>query len=165
MKRPLVIAAATVGVLGTAAFALPNLPPNALTDVVNERVFDEKDRSYRSAADTAALPAWVPGDARNVRFKVKTTGRAKLLRFTVGASGWEGPRCSGTPARVDAPELDARWWAPGRTGRADPADRADQAVQARAECRDAEQYRVVVRGKRVYAWTNGEPSPAGRGTR
>lgn len=50
-RRPLVIAAATVGALATAAFALPNLPPNPVTDTLNDRVFKEKSKRFATVAD------------------------------------------------------------------------------------------------------------------
>lgn len=154
-RRPLVIAAATVGVLATAAFALPNLPPNPVTETIDSRVFKEKGRRFASAADAPtregaafALPSWIPRDATDVRIRVRTTGEARLIRFTLGATPLDGPQCSaGTPKQLGAPALRAKWWPD--TLRAD----------VRPECRDSHQYQVAVRGKRVYAWTDGTPSP------
>ncbi|MFJ3924762.1 hypothetical protein [Streptomyces sp. NPDC090022] len=154
MKRPFVIAAATVGVLATAGFALPNLPPNALTQTVHDRLFQEKERSFASAADAHgrgdgafALPEWIPEDAKNVKVKVRTSGEGKLIRFTLGRTPLEAPHCAARPKPVGAPELAAKWWP------------SDARHDGRAECRDALQYQVVVKGRRVYAWTNGDASP------
>ncbi|MFD3676519.1 hypothetical protein [Streptomyces sp. NPDC058613] len=158
-RRPLVIAAATVGVLAIGAFALPNLPPNPVTDVVNDRVFHEKGRQFATAADAPVrrgrqefdLPSWIPKDATHVRMKVRTTGEARLIRFTLGKTPLDGPQCaSGTPGKVEDPDLGARWWPDGI-----PAE-------ARPECRDQRQYQVAVRGKRVYAWTDGTLSPGAK---
>ncbi|RSS80711.1 hypothetical protein [Streptomyces sp. WAC06614] len=154
MKRPLVIAVATVGVLATAAFVLPELPPNALTDAVKAQVFKEKEKTFSSAADASrdgdrafALPAWVPRDATNVKVKIRTDGQGKLIRFTLGGTRLSAPHCAGRPQPVGAPALHARWWP------------ADARHDARPECAGPVQYQVAVRGKRVYAWTNGETSP------
>ncbi|MFE4634735.1 hypothetical protein ACFRJ1_15355 [Streptomyces sp. NPDC056773] len=176
-RRPLVIAAATVGVLATAAIALPNLPPNPLTDTINDRVFKEKGRRFATAADAPAggeaprgetargngragrgeaawaLPRWVPKDATDVRIMARTDGEARLLRFTLGATPLDGPQCpAGKPSRHAGTTLRAKWW-PAGTG-----------AEERPECRGAHQYQVTVRGKEVYAWTDGTPSP-GAGTR
>ncbi|MEU7607245.1 hypothetical protein [Streptomyces sp. NPDC041003] len=154
-RRPLVVAVATVGVLATAGFALPNLPPNPVTDRIDQQVFKEKGRRFATAADAPpraqsgfALPSWIPRDATDVRIRMRTNGEARMIRFTLGATPLDGPQCSaGTPKQLGAPDLHARWW-PGslRAG-------------VRSECRDAHLYQVAVRGKRVYAWTDGTPSP------
>lgn len=157
-RRPLVIAAATVGVLATAAFALPNLPPNPLTDTVNDMVFKEKGRRFATAADAPsrgelrwALPDWIPKDATDVRIRARTNGEARLIRFTLGATPLDGPQCTaGTPKKAGKPVLAAKWW-PG-----------DIRAEERPECRGAHQYQVAVRGKRVYAWTDGTPSPGAK---
>lgn len=158
-RRPLVIAAATVGVLATAAIALPNLPNNPLTDTVNNHVFNEKGKRFATAADAPTrgkpawvLPGWIPKDATDVRIKARTDGDARLIRFTLGATPLDGPQCSvGKPKKNARTALAAKWW---------PRDiRAGE----RPECRDYYQYQVTVRGKDVYAWTDGTPSP-GPGT-
>lgn len=174
-RRPLVIAAATVGVLATAAIALPNLPPNPLTDTINDRVFKEKGMRFATAADaptraepghaesqrgepargksahgkaTWVLPRWVPKDATDVRIMARTDGKARLLRFTLGATPLDGPQCTaGTPSKHAGTALEAKWW---------PAGTSDE---ERPECRGDLQYQVTVRGKEVYAWTDGTPSP------
>ncbi|MGW7098982.1 hypothetical protein [Streptomyces sp. NPDC054838] len=156
-RRPLVLVAATAGVLTTAALALPHLPPNPVSDSFNESVFKEKGKHFATAADAPArgdrafaLPSWVPKDATDIRVRVRTDGRARLIRFTLGATPLDGPQCAaGTPSKVRGPLLNARWW-PG-----------DTRQDARPECRDHYQYQVAVRGKRVYAWTDGTPSPGG----
>ncbi|WP_030710712.1 hypothetical protein [Streptomyces sp. NRRL F-2580] len=156
-RRPLVVAAATVGVLATAAFALPNLPPNPVTDTIDQRVYKEKGRRFATAADAPprtksgfALPSWIPRDATDVRIRMRTNGEARMIRFTLGATPLDGPQCSaGSPKQLNAPDLHAKWW-PGSLR-----------AEVRSECRDAHQYQVAVRGKRVYAWTDGTPSPAG----
>ncbi|MCX4778478.1 hypothetical protein [Streptomyces sp. NBC_01264] len=178
-RRPLVIVAATVGVLATAAIALPNLPPNPLTDTINDRVFKERGMRFATAADaptggeatrgeaarggaarggtargedTWVLPRWVPKDATDVRIMARTDGKARLLRFTLGATPLDGPQCSaGTPSKHAGTSLAAKWWPAGT--------RAEE----RPECRGAYQYQVTVRGKEVYAWTDGTLSP-GAGT-
>ncbi|MEU6314546.1 hypothetical protein [Streptomyces sp. NPDC047014] len=155
-RRPLVIAAATVGVLATAAFALPNLPPNPVTDTIDHKVYKEKGKRFATASDAPgraeaafALPSWIPKDATDVRIRVHTKGEARLIRFTLGKTPLDGPQCTaGTPKKLGDPELHAKWW-PG-------ALRAG----VRSECRDAHQYQVAIRGKRVYAWTDGTPAPA-----
>lgn len=154
-RRPLVIAAATVGVLATAAFALPNLPPNPVTDTIDNQVFKERGRRFATAADAPGgprgafvLPSWIPKDATDVRIRVRTTDEARLIRFTLGATPLDGPQCvAGTPKPLGAPDLHAKWW-PGSLR-----------AEVRSECRDVHQYQVAVRGKRVYAWTDGTPSP------
>ncbi|MFJ5810371.1 hypothetical protein OG906_22145 [Streptomyces sp. NBC_01426] len=154
-RRPLVIAAATVGALATAAFALPNLPPNPVTDTLNDRVFKEKSKRFATVADaptrggrTFALPGWIPKDATDIRIQARTTGEARLIRFTLGETPLDGPQCTtGIPKAVRSPHLGARWW-PGDT-------RGDE----RTECRGVHQYQVAVRGKKVYAWTDGTRSP------
>ncbi|MFF1559410.1 hypothetical protein [Streptomyces sp. NPDC058279] len=162
-RRPLVLVAATAGVLTTAALALPHLPPNPVSDSFNASVFKEKGKHFATAADapsrgdapvrgdrTFALPSWVPKDATDIRVRVRTDGKARLIRFTLGATPLDGPQCAaGTPHKVRGPGLNARWW-PADTGK-----------EARPECRDHYQYQVAVRGKRVYAWTDGTPSPGG----
>ncbi|THA30296.1 hypothetical protein [Streptomyces sp. A1547] len=157
-RRPLVIAAATVGVVATAAFALPNLPPNPLTDSINDQVFKEKSKHFATAADAPtrdgkafALPSWVPKDATDIRIRVHSTGEARLIRFTLGATPLDGPQCAaGTPNDQGGRKLSAKWWPHGT--------RAEE----RPECRDFYQYQVAVRGKRVYAWTDGTPSPGAK---
>ncbi|MET9607916.1 hypothetical protein ABZZ17_23070 [Streptomyces sp. NPDC006512] len=154
-RRPLVIAVAAVGVLATAAFALPNLPPNPLTNALDDQVFHEKGRRFATAADAPAggdrafaLPAWIPADAKNIRIRARTTGEARLIRFTLGRTPLDGPQCTAGGAKpAGGPRLDARWW-PG-----------DTRAEERPECRGRHQYQVAVRGKRVYAWTDGTPSP------
>ncbi|MEW2138459.1 hypothetical protein AB0892_17970 [Streptomyces sp. NPDC005409] len=154
-RRPLVIAAATVGALATAAFALPNLPPNPVTDAVHARVSKEKGKRFAAAADAPtragapfALPSWIPKDATDVRIRVRTTGGSRLIRFTLGATPLDGPQCGAAATKQPgAPDLHAKWWP--RSLRS----------EVRPECRDARQYQVAVRGKRVYAWTDGAPSP------
>ncbi|MFF3211166.1 hypothetical protein ACFYYB_10940 [Streptomyces sp. NPDC002886] len=173
-RRPLVIVAATVGVLATAAIALPNLPRNPLTDTINDRVFKERGMRFATAADAPThgegargqaargetargdarwvLPRWVPKDATDVRIMARTDGQARLLRFTLGATPLDGPQCSaGTPSKHAGTTLQAKWWPAGT--------RAEE----RPECRGAYQYQVTVRGKEVYAWTDGTLSP-GAGT-
>ncbi|MGW0362563.1 hypothetical protein [Streptomyces sp. NPDC002990] len=156
-RRPFVIAAATVGVLATAAFALPNLPPNPVTQTVNDRVFKEKSKRFASAAHAPTrgerafvLPSWIPKDATDVRIRVRDTGEARLIRFTLGATPLDGPQCAGTPKQLSRPKVRAKWW-PGDT-------RAEELP----ECRGAHQYQVAVRGKQVYAWTDGTPSPGAK---
>ncbi|MER7463483.1 hypothetical protein [Streptomyces sp. NPDC097981] len=157
-RRPLVIAAATVGVVATAAFALPNLPPNPLTDSINDRVFKEKSRHFATAADAPTrgnqaftLPSWVPKDATDIRIHARTNGEARLIRFTLGATPLDGPQCTaGTPKDLGGRQLNAKWWPHGT--------RAEE----RPECRDVYQYQVAVRGKRVFAWTDGTPSPGSK---
>ncbi|MFJ6796601.1 hypothetical protein [Streptomyces sp. NPDC091268] len=154
-RRPLVLVAATAGALATAAFALPNLPPNPVSDVVNDRLYKEKGKRFETAAQaptraeaTWALPSWIPKDATDVRIHARTTGRARLIRFKLGETPLDGPQCAaGTPKEMARPALDAKWWP------------HDTRAEERAECRDVRQYQVVVRGKRVYAWTDGTPSP------
>ncbi|MBT2470519.1 hypothetical protein J7E97_22255 [Streptomyces sp. ISL-66] len=154
-RRPLVIAAATVGVLATAAIALPNLPTNPVTDTINDRVFKEKGKRFATAAQvptrgelTWVLPDWVPKDATDVRIKARTDGQARLIRFTLGATPLDGPQCSaGTPKKSPKTVLAAKWWP------------ADTRAEERPDCRDYYQYQVTVRGKEVYAWTDGTPSP------
>ncbi|MEV7522454.1 hypothetical protein [Streptomyces sp. NPDC091371] len=157
-RRPLVVAAATVGVLATAAFALPNLPPNPLSDAIDGHVYKEKGKRFATVAEAPTrgdrafvLPSWIPEDATDIRIRVHTTDQARLIRFDLGATPLDGPRCpAGTPRRMDGPELGARWW-PGHLR-----------AEVRPECRDRYQYQVAVRGKRVYAWTDGTPSPGAR---
>ncbi|MBT2447620.1 hypothetical protein J7F03_11125 [Streptomyces sp. ISL-43] len=157
-RRPLVIAAATVGVLATAAIALPNLPPNPLTDTINDRVYKEKGMRFATAADAPTrgelswvLPDWVPKDATAVRIKARTGGEARLLRFTLGATPLDGPQCpAGTAKKPSGRELAAKWWPAGTQ------------EEERPECRDYYQYQVTVRGKEVYAWTDGTPSPGAK---
>ncbi|WP_030840565.1 hypothetical protein [Streptomyces sp. NRRL F-4474] len=158
-RRPLVIAAATAGVLATAAFALPNVPPNPVTDTIDHKVFKEKGKRFATAADAPtrteaafALPSWIPKDATDVRIRVRTTGHDRLIRFDLGKTPLDGPQCTAAaPRRQGAPDLHAKWW-----------PRAVRA-EVRAECGDFHQYQVAVRGKRVYAWTDGTPSPRAQG--
>ncbi|MFD7629118.1 hypothetical protein ACFV7Q_24325 [Streptomyces sp. NPDC059851] len=173
-RRPLVIAAATAGVLATVAFALPHLPPNPVTDSINDQVFREKSRRYATAAaaptreapavapaghvhaapasaQALALPSWVPKDATDIRIRARRSGEARLIRFTLGATPLNGPQCTtGVPKRLHGRVLDARWWPRGTRAEEQP------------ECRDVHQYQVAVRGKRVYAWTDGTLSPGAK---
>ncbi|MFF2192229.1 hypothetical protein [Streptomyces sp. NPDC058157] len=159
-RRPLVIAAAIVGALATAAFALPNLPPNPLTNALNDRFFKEKGRHFATAGaaeahtrgDRAlALPSWMPKDATDIRIQARADGKARLIRFTLGKTPLDGPQCAEEPAKkAGGPRLGARWWP------------RDVRAEARPECRDHYQYQVSVRGKKVYAWTDGTPSPGSR---
>ncbi|MFB9588237.1 hypothetical protein [Streptomyces racemochromogenes] len=157
-RRPLVIAAAVAGVLALAAFALPNLPPNPVTDALQKQVLREKGTRYASAADAPkkgdrafVLPSWIPGDATDIRIRARGDGGARLIRFTLGKTPLDGPQCAaGTPKKAGGPRLGARWW-PGDTRR-----------EERPECRDRYQYQVSVRGRQVYAWTDGTPSPGAR---
>ncbi|MFH8893904.1 hypothetical protein [Streptomyces sp. NPDC017949] len=154
-RRPLVIAAAAVGVMATAAFALPNLPPNPVTNALDDRVLHEKGKRFATAADAPArgdrafaLPGWIPADATDIRIRVRTNGEARLIRFTLGRTALDGPQCTaGTQKVKGGPRLAARWWP------------RDTRAEERPECRDRHQYQVAVRGKRVYAWTDGTPSP------
>ncbi|MEU3407309.1 hypothetical protein ABZ766_25660 [Streptomyces sp. NPDC006670] len=159
-RRPLVIAAAIVGALATAAFALPNLPPNPLTNALNDRFFKEKGRHFATAGaaeahtrgDRAlAPPSWMPKDATDIRIQARADGKARLIRFTLGKTPLDGPQCAAEPPKkAGAPRLGARWWP------------RDIRAEARPECRDHYQYQVSVRGKKVYAWTDGTPSPGSR---
>lgn len=167
-RRPLVIVAATVGALATAAFALPNLPPNPVSDAVNDAVFKEKGKRFQTAADAPTrgeptggqpgrgelrwvLPSWIPKDATDVRIHARTTGEARLIRFKLGATPLDGPQCTaGAPKEMSRTGLDAKWWP------------RDTRAEERSECRDFHQYQVAVRGKRVYAWTDGTPSPGAK---
>ncbi|KPI34012.1 hypothetical protein OV450_1231 [Actinobacteria bacterium OV450] len=157
-RRPLVIVATTVGVVAAAALALPNLPPNPLTDSINDQVFKEKSKHFATTADAPTrgnpaftLPSWVPKDATDIRIRARTTGEAKLIRFTLGATPLDGPQCTtGAPRDLGGRRLDAKWWPHGT--------RAEE----RPDCRDYYQYQVAVRGKRVYAWTDGTPSPGAK---
>ncbi|MFD9307783.1 hypothetical protein ACFWCB_34770 [Streptomyces sp. NPDC060048] len=157
-RRPLVIAAATVGVLATAAIALPNLPPNPLTDTIDDRVFKEKGMRFATAADAPTrgeprwmLPEWVPKDATAVRIKARTDGKARLIRFSLGATPLNGPQCpAGITKKPSERKLAAKWWPAGTQ------------EEERPECRDHYQYQVTVRGKEVYAWSDGTPSPGAR---
>ncbi|MEU5069708.1 hypothetical protein AB0G95_37415 [Streptomyces virginiae] len=160
-RRPLIVAAAAVGVLATAAFALPNLPPGLVTDKIDSKVYKEAGERFASAADAPtreqapfALPSWIPKDATDVRVRISTSGEAKMIRFTLGATPLDAPQCdTGTPKPMDAPALHAKWW----------PDSLREGV--RAECRGTHQYQVAVRGKQVYAWTDGTPSPSSAGPR
>ncbi|GAA0283607.1 hypothetical protein GCM10010302_22020 [Streptomyces polychromogenes] len=159
-RRPLVIAAAIVGVLTTAAFALPNLPPNPVTNALNDRFFKEKGRHFATARaaeshtrgdHNLALPSWMPRDATDIRIQARTDGKARLIRFTLGKTPLDGPQCAAeTPRKAGGPRLGARWWPRDIRG------------EERPECRDRYQYQVSVRGKKVYAWTDGTPSPGAR---
>ncbi|MFD4132005.1 hypothetical protein [Streptomyces goshikiensis] len=157
-RRPLVVAAATVGALAAAAFALPNLPSNPVTDAVNDRVFKERQKRFATAAEAPtrggtafALPSWIPKDATDVRIRARTGGEARLIRFTLGKTPLDGPQCAaGDPKRLGGTELAAKWWP------------RDTRAEERAECRDVHQYQVAVRGRHVYAWTDGTPSPGSR---
>ncbi|WP_150493596.1 hypothetical protein [Streptomyces kanamyceticus] len=149
---------ASVGVV--AAVAAPALRNSALVpDAVSEHVFKEKTRAFATAADAPTkgdlafvLPEWIPRDAKNVKVKVKTTGDAKLIRFTLADGERLAPEreCGAAARHVAGPELDAPWW-PDRTPSA-----------SRAECGDHHRYRVSVKENTVYAWTNGEASAEGR---
>ncbi|MFF3728220.1 hypothetical protein ACFYYM_38355 [Streptomyces erythrochromogenes] len=160
-RRPLIVAAAAMGVLATAAFALPNLPPGLVTDKIDSKVYKEAGERFASAADAPtreqapfALPSWIPKDATDVRVRIRTSGEAKMIRFTLGATPLDAPQCdTGTPKPMDAPALHAKWW----------PDSLPEGV--RAECRGTRQYQVAVRGKQVYAWTDGTPSPSSVGPR
>ncbi|MGW6872634.1 hypothetical protein ACWGHA_09900 [Streptomyces xanthophaeus] len=154
-RRPFVLVAAVLGALASAAFALPNLPPNPVTETINDQVFHEKGRRFVTAAEAPTrgrtafvLPSWIPKDATDVRIRAHTDGQARLIRFTLGATPLDGPQCAaGTAKPMSGPRPAARWW-PGDTG-----------AEERAECRDVHQYRVAVRGRHVYAWTDGTLSP------
>ncbi|WP_411105572.1 hypothetical protein [Streptomyces sp. cmx-4-9] len=154
-RRPLAVVAATAGALACAAFALPNLPPNPVTRTLDAQVFHEKGRRFATAAEAPkgpgapfALPSWIPGDATDVRIRVRTGGGARLIRFTLGATPLEGPQCTaGTPRPMKGPRPTARWWPD------------DTRAEERTECRGAHQYRVAVRGREVYAWTDGTAPP------
>ncbi|MET3983875.1 hypothetical protein [Streptomyces sp. PvR034] len=152
MKRPFVIALATVGVIAVAAVALPNLPPNPVTDMVNARLFNNAEKTFATAADAPkqgdpafVLPDWIPQDAKRVKVKAHTTGDAKLIRFTLGRTPMGGSPCADAPTQSGAPKLAAKWWPKDAGSKASP------------ECRG--RYHVVVRGQKVYAWTNGSVTP------
>ncbi|MBT2404828.1 hypothetical protein J7I97_31100 [Streptomyces sp. ISL-87] len=121
-------------------------------------MFKEKQKRFETAADVPAreepsfaLPSWIPKDATDVRIQVRTTGEARLIRFTLGTTPLDGPQCTaGIPKHQGRPNLGAKWWPRGTK------------AEARPECRDFYQYQVAVRGKRVYAWTDGTPSPGAR---
>ncbi|MEU7578752.1 hypothetical protein AB0B50_14220 [Streptomyces sp. NPDC041068] len=160
MKKSGVVVLTVAGCLvaaGAVAVAAPALKDSSLMpDAVSEHVFKEKTKAFATAADAPTkgdlafvLPSWIPKDAKNVKVKVKTTGDAKLIRFTPadGERLDRGKACGGGAPRVGEPELDAPWW-PDRT----PST-------SRAECGDFHQYRVAVQGDTVYAWTNGDVSP------
>ncbi|MFJ7272614.1 hypothetical protein ACIQV3_39295 [Streptomyces sp. NPDC099050] len=157
MHRPLVITALCLGTLATAVAASTLLPGLPLHDAVNDRVFKEKERSYPTAADAPqkgdlafVLPRWIPQDAREVRVKVKTTGSAKLIRFSLGATKLGSDTCGHNRPSVGAPRLDAPWW---------PSDVPEDKAVPR--CSDYYLYGVEQRGEEVFAWTNGGVSPQG----
>ncbi|MFE0101393.1 hypothetical protein [Streptomyces sp. NPDC059009] len=157
-SRTAVVATVTLAAVaaagGAVAFAGPGLRNSAFVpDAVSEHVFKEKTKSFATAADAPrkgdlafVLPEWMPKDAKNIKVKVRTTGDAKLIRFTLGAESLPGDGgCKGK--YVDAPDLGASWW------------RDSVIKKSRPQCGDHLAYRVAVQGKQVYAWTNGELAP------
>ncbi|WP_159072585.1 hypothetical protein [Streptomyces formicae] len=154
-----IVAAGCLASAGAVAVAAPALRNSSLMpDAVSEHVFKEKTRAFATAADAPTkgdlafvLPEWIPRDAENVKVKVKTTGEAKLIRFTLADGQRLAPEreCGARARHVAGPELDAPWW-PDRT----PST-------SRGECGDHYRYRVAVQGDTVYAWTNGEASADG----
>ncbi|KIZ18168.1 hypothetical protein [Streptomyces natalensis] len=155
-KKVLLIVALCVAVGLAAAAPLLKKYDDDLPDVVTDHLFHERIKTFATAGEAPKLgdhellfilPKWVPKDATQITEKVQTTGDARLMRFTLGAAPLKltgAKSCSGG-AFNGVPQLDASWWPEG-VGESD----------GRVDCSYEFQYRVVVRGKQVYAWTNGD---------
>jgi hypothetical protein len=63
----------------------------------------------------AALPGWVPDEARSVTEVVRTTGSERLLRFTSGVALPD--TCGQGKASPTAATLSADWWPRGQERR------------------------------------------------
>ncbi|MBH1933751.1 hypothetical protein I5Q34_05480 [Streptomyces sp. AV19] len=137
MKTKIVIGAvAAAAVVATAAAAVP-----AAKDWYESR-HDQSSRYATGAeakADRASVPRWLPDEAADVRYAMKTTGGERLLRATLAdgklPSGCE-PLSGGASKR---PALSASWF---------PND-----ASARARCG---LYYAVTDGSTLYAWQDNE---------
>ncbi|MFF8367412.1 hypothetical protein ACF05W_01035 [Streptomyces lydicus] len=162
-KKPLIIIVAVLAGLWAVGLAVaPVLQKHNdnFPDAFNDHVLHERIKTFPTAGDAPesgdregifVLPKWVPQDAKDVKVKVQTTGNAKLIRFTLADTPLKlsgEAACSGG-AFYDGPTLVAGWW---------PEDVGDGA--GRPDCSEQYQFRVVVKGDQVYAWSNGDLSEA-----
>ncbi|ARF54957.1 hypothetical protein [Streptomyces gilvosporeus] len=157
-KKVLLIVALCVAVGLAVAAPLLKTYDDDLPDTVTDHLFHERIKTFATARDAPKvgehellfiLPKWVPKDATQITEKVQTNGNAKLMRFTLGAAPLKlsgAKSCSGGAFNGE-PKLDASWWPEGVGESA-----------GRVDCSEQYQYRVVVKGKQVYAWTNGDLS-------
>ncbi|WP_329384672.1 hypothetical protein [Streptomyces sp. NBC_01716] len=130
-------------------------------DAFNDVVLGERIKNYPTA-DSApesgdgegifVLPAWVPADATDLTIKAETTGNAKLLRFTLGDTALKlgDEKACEAGAFTDGPELEASWF----------AEDAQDNSGARTDCSEQYQYRITVKDREVYAWSNGDLAEA-----
>ncbi|KPC60614.1 hypothetical protein [Streptomyces chattanoogensis] len=155
-KKVLLIVAVCVAVCVAAAAPLLKKYDDHLPDAVNDHLFHERIKTFATAGDAPesgdgeglfVLPPWVPKDVTHITEKVQTDGSARLMRFTLDRAPLKlsGPKgCTGGAFNA-APALDASWW---------PEDVGEGA--GRVDCSYEFQWRVAVKGKQVYAWTNGD---------
>ncbi|WP_405615048.1 hypothetical protein OG292_18510 [Streptomyces sp. NBC_01511] len=172
MKRNkilIVVAGACVVLWAVGSLLTPVLKKHDehFPDAFNDVVLGERVKTFPTVADAPesgdgeglfVLPAWVPDDATDVTVKVRTTGNAKLVRFTLGDTplklGDEKACTEG--AFTDGPKLEANWFADD-SGDADDAANWDG---VRTDCSEQYQYRVAVKDREVYAWSNGDLTQA-----
>ncbi|MGP3983589.1 hypothetical protein [Streptomyces sp. KR80] len=159
MKRKiLIIIAVCVGLWAVGSVVTPVLKRHNdnFPDAFNDHVLHERIKTFPTASDAPepgdgegifVLPDWVPQDATDVKVKAQTTGNAKLIRFTLGDTALKlsGEAGCSEGAFYDGPTLIAGWW---------PEDVGDGA--GRPDCSEQYQFRVVVKGDQVYAWSNGD---------
>ncbi|MCC3770127.1 hypothetical protein K6I34_002563 [Streptomyces sp. UNOC14_S4] len=132
-----VTGAAVLGV--GAAFAVPAAKSWA------ETRHDETSRYATGAeakADRKSMPRWLPDDARDIRYTMKTTGGDRILKATL-PDGKLPTSCKPLPSGTSAkqPALVASWF-PDK-----PSDRA------KARCG---LYYAYADGSTLYAWQDNE---------
>ncbi|GAA0387643.1 hypothetical protein [Streptomyces luteireticuli] len=135
MKK-IIVGAVAAAVVATGAAVAP-----AAKDWYESR-HDESSRYTTGAeakADRTTVPRWLPDDAADVRYAMKTTGGDRLLRASL-PGGKLPSSCeplSGAPSK--RPALSASWFPSGTT------------AQARCGL-----YYAATEGGTLYAWQDNE---------
>ncbi|MEV0775080.1 hypothetical protein ACIBLA_17715 [Streptomyces sp. NPDC050433] len=162
-KVLIIVAGVCVGLWAIGSVLKPVLKKNDehFPDTFNDIVLGERIKTFPTASGAPesgdgegifVLPAWVPDDATDVTVKAETTGNAKLMRFTLGDTPLQlgNEKACAEGAFSDGPKLAANWFA---------AD-ANDISGARTDCSEQYQYRVAVKDREVYAWSNGDLAEA-----
>ncbi|GAA2929467.1 hypothetical protein GCM10020221_26580 [Streptomyces thioluteus] len=138
MKKIVIGTVVAVGIVATGAAALPTAKH------WYESRHDQSSRYATGAeakSDRASMPRWLPDDAADVRYAMRTTGGDRLLRATL-ADGRLPSSCKPLPssdASSKRPALTASWF-PG-----------DRSAQVRCGL-----YYAATDGGTLYAWQHDE---------
>ncbi|WP_229348677.1 hypothetical protein [Streptomyces sp. UNOB3_S3] len=144
MKTKLAAGAAA----GVAIVALASVGAAAAIPAAKDWYEGRHDQSsqYTTGAEAkagrASVPRWLPDDAREIRYAMKTTGGDRLLKATL-PTGKLPAECTALPSstRAKEPNLSASWFPGKETGLA----------QARCGL-----YYAYTDGNTLYAWQDND---------